>query len=73
MDEEIIAKHLLVGDTIIDLIKKDADMYYSWQANIAVAFQDEYHRNNKKYKNRKDIHKIANEASKHFLNLLIRK
>jgi hypothetical protein len=52
-------------------LKNDEDYYYSYQANIAMAFKDEYDRNNKKYKNRKDIHDIANQAAINFLNLLI--
>jgi len=52
-------------------LKNDEDYYYSYQGNIAMAFKDEYDRNNKKYKNRKDIHDIANQAAINFLNLLI--
>jgi len=52
-------------------LKKDEDYYYSWQSNIAMAFQDEYNRNSKKYKNSVDIHTISNNAAKYFLDLLI--
>lgn len=44
----------------------------SWQANIAVYFQDVYSENKKKYKNKEDIHQIANEAADRFLNVLCR-
>ena len=57
---------------LIKNLKEDKELYYSYQANIAVAFQDEYHRNEKKYKNRDDIHIISNNAAKNFLNLLIK-
>ena len=53
-------------------LKEDKELYYGYQANIAVQFQDEYARNKKKYKNRQDIHKISNTAAKNFLDLLIK-
>ena len=53
-------------------LKEDKELFYSWQANIAVCFQDKYARDVIKYKNRGDIHKISNEAAKNFLNLLMR-
>ena len=56
---------------VTELIKNDEELYYGYQSNIAMAFKDEYDRNTKKYKNRQDIHKIANNAAKHFLNLWI--
>ncbi len=59
----------LVKELRID--KEEGSFYYTWQSNIAMAFLDEYRRNEKKYKNHKDIHHIANEAAKNFLNLLI--
>ncbi len=52
-------------------LKEDPDFYHSYQSNIAMAFKDEYERNTKKYKNREDIHKIANQGAMNFLNLLI--
>ena len=57
---------------LIKALKEDKDYYYGWQANIAMAFYDEYRRCEKKYKNRKDIHRIANNAAKNFLNTLMR-
>lgn len=53
-------------------IGEDVELYYAYQANIAMAFFDAYYRNKKKYMNREDIHRIANEGAKDFLNLLIR-
>jgi len=53
-------------------LKEDNDYYYGWQSNIAMAFKDEYNRNRKNYMNSDDIHKVANEAAKNFLNLLIK-
>jgi len=53
-------------------LKEDPEYFHVWQANIAMAFFDEYQRFNKKYKNRGDLHKISNEAAKNFLNLLIK-
>jgi len=48
-------------------LKKDEGYFYGWQANIAVAFQDVYHN----AKDKKDIHKISNDAAIRFLKLLI--
>jgi len=53
-------------------LKKDKELYYGYQSNIAVQFQDEFARNKKKYKNRQDIHEISNTAAKNFLDLLIK-
>ncbi len=55
---------------LIKRLNKDREYRYGWQANIAMAFKDEYDRNKKKYKNREDIHKIANQAARNFLNTL---
>jgi len=63
--------------TLRKSLKKDADLYYAYQANIAMQFKDEYHRQlrnkNYDYMNCDDIHNIANAAAKSFLNLLIKK
>lgn len=53
-------------------LREDEGFYYSYQANIAIQFQDEYSRCKKRYKNRSDIHEISNQAAKKFLNLLMR-
>jgi hypothetical protein len=57
-------------------LKADPDFYYSYQANIAMAFKDEFHRQAGQpgevhHVNSDDIHEIANTAAKNFLNLLI--
>lgn len=54
-------------------LKKDPSLYYAYQANIAVQFQDECAalKKKKKYLNRVDIHEASNKAAKNFLNLLI--
>lgn len=56
-------------DTLKDSLE-DEGYYLAWQANIAMAFKDEYDRSDKRYKNRQDIHDIANTAAKNFLTLL---
>jgi hypothetical protein len=56
---------------VTNAIKNDAELFYAYQANIAVQFQDAFARNTKRYKNRHDIHAISNEAAKNFLNLWI--
>ena len=64
-----------VADTEVSLavktfsraIKDDPEYWRSWQANIAMAFQDEMERS----KNLKlPIHTIANTAARNFLMLL---
>jgi ferredoxin-NADP reductase len=52
-------------------LREDEGLYYGYQANIAMAFKDEFARCKKQYKNKEDIHLIANNAAKNFLNLLI--
>lgn len=59
-------------DTLRNHLKKDSELFHVWQYNIAMAFKDEYGRNEKKYKNRGDLHEIANEAAMHFLTTLIK-
>ena len=58
----IVRKHL----------KEDEDLFHSYKSNIAMSFYDQYYRSEKKYKNREDIHMIANSAASNFLDLLIR-
>ena len=55
-------------DKLIEELKKDKDLYYGWQSNIAVAMQDAY----KRADDKTDIHKISNDGAKAFLDLLIR-
>ena len=47
--------------------KSESSYYYSWQANIAVAFQDAY----TWAEDKEDIYGISNTAAKNFLDLLI--
>lgn len=60
-------------DILVNTLKGDPGYYYTWQANIAMAFKDEY---NRATENGKivgiDLHSIANNAAKNFLDLLIR-
>lgn len=59
-------------DAVIKLkeeLKKDEGYYYSWQANIAMAFKDEYIR--KMGGTSSNVHDIANQAARNFLDLLI--
>lgn len=57
-------------EVLKDALLNDDDYRLGWQANIAMAFKDEYYRNSSKYKNQQDIHVIANTAAKNFLALL---
>lgn len=65
-------------DSFIEVLSKDkseGSYYYAWQANIAMAFQDEFF---KMYptppdlKNiREQMHTLSNNAAKRFLDQLI--
>jgi hypothetical protein len=59
----------LVIDKLTEHLRKDEGYYYAWQANIAMAFYDEFRRS--KPKNLTQVHKTANEAAKNFLDMLI--
>lgn len=53
-------------------LRKDRDLYHSYQANIAMAFYDAYRQEGNNLSHRK-VHQVANRAAKNFLDLLIRK
>ena len=66
--------------------KSEGSYYYSWQVNIAMAFQDEFSRELEKSTNslsrlekdkgiiaQVDIYKVSNQAAKNFLDSLINK
>lgn len=57
-------------EVIAEALRTDEGYRIGWQANIAMAFKDEYARNRLKYKTKQDIHNIANTAADNFLNLL---
>jgi hypothetical protein len=59
---------------IIGQIKEDPEMFRGWQANIAMAFKDEFSRWKKKKRtlSYEDAHHIANNAAEQFLKLLIK-
>lgn len=63
--------------TLTKALKKDPSFFMSYQANIAMQFKDLYSRKRRQkrygYINNQDVHFIANEAAKSFLDLLIRK
>lgn len=57
--------------------KSEGSYYHSWVCNIAMAFKDEYSRQTKdlgvvEIGYAQDIHKIANQAAKDFLDILIK-
>ena len=58
-------------ETLCKALREDKGYYISWEANIAMAFQDEAYRQ-KSRDSRKKLHEISNQAAKNFLNLLIR-
>ena len=66
-------------EVLIDALKEDkseGSYYYSWQANIAMSFVDEFNRNPGEYTSNVEyplLLEIANQAAKNFLDLLIKK
>lgn len=55
-------------DHLCEQLKLDEGYRISWQANIAMQFQDACSRAGYKFP---DLHRLANEAANEFLNLLI--
>lgn len=51
-------------------LREDPDYFYTWQANIAMAFKDEIYMNPAHFADEFDFHTISNTAAKNFLNLL---
>ena len=58
--------------TLVEALKTDESYRIGWQANIAMAFKDEFTKTNPDLKSTSDyeLHIIANQASNNFLNLL---
>ena len=52
--------------------KSEGSYYHSWQANIAMAFQDEVCINPAHFADEYDFKEISNKAAKNFLNNLIK-
>ena len=63
---------ILDRENILRKIKKDKEVSYVRQDNVAMTFKDEFYHCKKKYKSSGEIHTIANRAAKNFLDLLIR-
>lgn len=61
---------------VCESIKSDPELYYAYQANIAMQFQDEFKRQDlhlEHYTNESEIiHDISNRAAKQFLDLWIK-
>lgn len=64
-------------NTLVEALKSEdkepGSYYYSWQANIAMAFKDEYNRVRKEKGttlNQEDVHHVANKAAENFLDML---
>jgi hypothetical protein len=61
---------------LFERIRTNPDLYYAWQANIAMAFKDEISRSGfvegDQFPEPEFFHKIANQAAKNFLDLLIK-
>lgn len=68
-------------DNLCKVLREDPELYSGYQANIAMSFKDlvEYNKIDEEglkmeacVLSRKDVHEIANQAAKNFLDLLIR-
>lgn len=61
---------------MVGQIKSDPELYYAWQANIAMAYLDNERwykeKTGKRILNLKDRYTVANNAAKYFLDLLIK-
>jgi len=55
---------------LVKALKEDEGYYDGWVGNIAISFKDAFSECDKTYKNRKDVHKIANIAAVEFLKKL---
>mgnify|MGYP000864030102 CR=1 FL=1 len=58
-------------ETLCAALKEDADYYYGWQSNIAMAFIDKVYMNPTKYMDENNWEEIANKAADNFLKQLI--
>lgn len=61
----------LAMQTVIRELRKDSGYFYGWQANIAMAFQDECDREKINIAPQR-LHLIANQAAINFLKMLTR-
>ena len=55
-------------NVLVKELNKDEHYRYTWQANIAMDFYDEFRRS--KPKNLTETHEVANKAAKEFLHIL---
>jgi len=56
---------------VTNAIKNDPELYYAYQASIAMAFKDEWSNHNNDPSMRLLVHEVANQAAKNFLDLWI--
>ena len=59
-------------DRVCEEIKNDKGYRISWEANIAMAFKDQFHFSGHKH-DAKIVHEVANKAAAAFLDQLIGK
>lgn len=57
--------------TLVDALKTDKDYRITWEANIAMAYQDEAARQETR-DSRAKLRDISNKAAKNFINTLMR-
>ena len=60
-------------NTLCKNLREDKELYYGYQANIAMSFLDEAQRTLGEDIDYDLYHEIANNAAKNFLNILIKR
>ena len=66
-----ISKKMSPISSLVSKLRKDKGYYVGWQANIAMAFKDEYARTGNNLSHKK-VHKVANQAANNFLRQLMK-
>lgn len=81
LQQEKETKLIEAIEIVCQALREDKDYYRGWQANIAMAFKDEFNNYPMSYRahdgiivnfNQEFIHKVANDAAHNFLKLLIK-
>lgn len=61
-------------EILVEALRTDEDYRQAWKANIAMAFKDEYYREDFQQSDQEteDVHTLANTSADNFLNQLCR-
>lgn len=58
-------------DALCKALREDKELYYAYQANIAMSMHDEYYSHCKSNLTGEELHKVFNDSAKRFLDTLI--